>query len=153
MVVIKRSTSENNDFRNLVVLLDGDLNSRYGKAQDKYNTYNKIESNNTIVVAYDDGTPVGCGCYKQYDNNSVEIKRMFVKPENRGKGISKMILQELENWAAENGFKNAVLETGSKQHEAISLYKGFGYKQIENYGQYKDMPNSVCMSKNLNESM
>lgn len=151
MINIKRTTSENNNFRDLIVLLDGDLNSRYGKAQSKYDAYNKIETNNTVVVAYDDNTPVGCGCYKPYDDESVEIKRMFVKPENRGKGISKMILKELENWALENGFKKAVLETGSKQYEAICLYKGFGYLQIGNYGQYIDMPNSVCMSKNLKD--
>jgi GNAT superfamily N-acetyltransferase len=150
MIEIQRCTSENKDFRNLVLLLDSDLNSRYGLLQAQYEAYNKIESNNTVIVAYDEGKPVGCGCYKQYDGDSVEIKRMFTIPESRGKGIAKRILTELEKWAAENGFKNAVLETGSKQHEAINFYSKFGYTRIENYGQYAGNTNSICMRKELN---
>jgi GNAT superfamily N-acetyltransferase len=131
MITIKRCTSENKEFRELVVLLDADLNSRYGILQAQYNTYNRIESNNTVVVAYDDGLPVGCGCYKQYDDDSVEIKRMFTKPENRGKGIAKKILTELEKWAGENGFKYAVLETGSKQYEAINFYSNLATARLK----------------------
>ena len=74
---------------------------------------------------------------------------MYVKPAYRGHGISKLILSELEKWAAEMGFKNAVLETGRKHHEAIGLYKGTGYKEISNYGPYKHMPDSLCFGKAL----
>jgi putative acetyltransferase len=73
-----------------------------------------------------------------------------VRRENRGKGIAKMILTELERWAAENGNKTAFLETGIKQYEAISFYTNFGYKRIENFGQYIGNANSICMNKVLN---
>jgi len=150
MIKLLRCNSENRDFRNLVILLDEDLNSRYGNLQAQYEKFNRIESIDTVVVAYLDEIPVGCGCFKKFDTSSVEIKRMFVKEGNRGKGIAKMILTELENWAVENGNKTSFLETGIKQYEAISFYTNFGYKLIENFGQYIGNTNSICMTKILN---
>jgi putative acetyltransferase len=93
--------------------------------------------------------PVGCGCFKPFDNTSVEIKRMFVKPEARGNKISALILQELEDWAQGLGFENTVLETGSKQVEALGLYQKAGYTLIPNYGPYIDLPDSICFKKVL----
>jgi GNAT superfamily N-acetyltransferase len=150
MIKLIRCNSVNKDFRDLVILLDEDLNSRYGILQAQYKKFNKIEANETVMVAYQDKIPVGCGCFKKFDTSSVEIKRMFVKKENRGKGIAKRILTELERWAEENGNKTTFLETGIKQHEAISFYTNFGYKRIENFGQYIGNTNSICMSKVLN---
>jgi GNAT superfamily N-acetyltransferase len=92
MVNIIRCTNENQDFRELVVLLDSDLSLRYGEEQNQYTPYNKIDFIDTVVVVYDDGKPVGCGCFKKYNNDTAEIKRMFVRPEMRGKGISPSIL-------------------------------------------------------------
>jgi len=148
---IVRTTSDSPDFRELVVLLDNDLDSRYGVLQEHYNQFNRIEANNTVVVAYLEDIPVGCGCFKKFDNDSVEIKRMFVKDDYRGKGIARKILTELEKWATEIGYKNTVLETGSKQFEAINFYTNFGYNRIENFGQYAGNTNSICMSKSLVE--
>lgn len=150
MIKLIRCNSVNKDFRDLVILLDEDLNSRYGILQTQYEKFNKIESIDTVVVAYLDEVPIGCGCFKKFDRNSVDIKRMFVKKENRGKGIARRILTELENWAVENGYKNSILETGIMQPEAISFYTNFGYKKIENFGQYIGNTNSICMSKVLN---
>jgi GNAT superfamily N-acetyltransferase len=79
----------------------------------------------------------------------VEIKRMFVLPEHRGKGIAGQILQQLEIWAAEGNNSTCILETGKKQPEAIALYKKAGYKIIPNYGQYENVENSVCMEKRI----
>ena len=149
MILIKRCNSKNPDFRSLIYGLDLELNSRYGQLQAEYNKYNKIESINTVVVAYIEGTPVGCGCYKKYDATTVEIKRMFVNKAFRGQGISKMILRELEAWAKEDNYESAILETGVKQTEAIGLYQKSGYNGIENYGQYIGNTNSVCMQKKL----
>lgn len=74
---------------------------------------------------------------------------MFVKPEARGKGIATIILNELEKWAAEQGFINAVLETGVKNPEAVAMYQKQGYTVIDNYGPYVGMPTSICFSKSL----
>jgi putative acetyltransferase len=150
MIKLLRCNSENHDFRDLIISLDDDLNSRYGILQAQYEKFNKIEAIETVVVAYRDEIPVGCGCFKKFDSCSVEIKRMFVKEENRGKGIAKMILRELECWAEEIGNKTAFLETGIKQYEAINFYTNFGYKRIENFGQYIGNTNSICMNKVLN---
>lgn len=149
MIKIVHTNSENPDFRLLTSLLDEDLSSINGPAQKYYDNFNVIESLNTVVLAYIDKTPVGCGCFKHYNDNSAEIKRMFVHPEFRGKGISKLILNELEAWMIKFGLKSAILETGINQTEAISLYKKSGYKKIENFGQYEGLELSVCFQKYL----
>lgn len=150
-VTTKRTQSTNNDFVALVVQLDMDLNSRYNKAQKGYDKYNKIDHIETVIVAYSNNKPVGCGCFKPFDEKTVEIKRMFVLPEFRGKGISKIILGNLEEWATELGYSQSILETGKGQPEAIGLYQKMGYSVIENFGQYADMPNSVCFRKDLKQ--
>ncbi len=72
---------------------------------------------------------------------------MFVRLEQRGRGIAKSILSELEMWASELNFSGCILETGLKQPEAIALYQKSGYETIPNYGQYNGVENSVCMKK------
>nr|WP_320057849.1 GNAT family N-acetyltransferase [uncultured Bacteroides sp.] len=147
LVVAKRTQSGDEHFNSLISQLDGDLNGRYQSAQSKYDKYNKIDSIDTVIVAFDQEKPVGCGCFKEYDNETVEIKRMFVVPDYRGRKISRLILEELERWAKELGYSKAILETGFKQSEAIGLYQNSGYARIENYGQYRDLPNSLCFEK------
>jgi putative acetyltransferase len=149
MFEIKRTDSNNKDFQYLILLLDEELHSRYGELQDFYSNYNAIEDNNNVVIVYCDKVPAACGCFKKFDPETVEIKRMFVHKNFRGKGISKILLNELEKWATENEFKKYVLETGTKQHEAIGLYQKSGYKKIDNYGQYTGIETSVCMMKEL----
>ena len=149
MVTLLRVTGKHHDFIQLVNKLDADLNGRYGDLQTEYDQYNTIDQLATVIVVYHDGLPVACGAMKPFDDDTVEIKRMYVSPENRGLGIAGRILAELENWAAELGFSRSVLETGVKQVEAIGLYQKHGYERIENYGQYRDMPSSVCFAKKV----
>jgi putative acetyltransferase len=149
MIKLQRTTSDNEDFRLLISELDKELRSRYQEKQAIYDQYNIIENNPNVVIAYREEMPVGCGCFKKFDDRSVEIKRMFVKPEYRGQKIAASILQELENWAIEFNISGTILETGIKQHEAIHLYRKSGYIVVENYGPYKGLPESICMQKNL----
>lgn len=149
VIHIIRTDRSNSDFHLLVNELDNHLNSRYGALQSEYDKYNKIEAIDTVVVAYLANKPVGCACFKHFHDKAVEIKRMFVVPHQRGKGVSVKILNELEAWALEKGFTTAVLETGIKQVEAIAFYRKMGYKTIENYGQYIGNDNSLCMEKNI----
>ena len=121
-ITTKRTQSESKDFSYLIAQLDNDLNGRYHREQSKYDQYNKVDSIATVIVAFDEEKPVGCGCFKEYDNDTVEMKRMFVTPDYRGRKISKQLLGELEAWAKELGYSKAVLETGSGQPEAIGLY-------------------------------
>ncbi|GLX68059.1 GNAT family N-acetyltransferase [Paenibacillus glycanilyticus] len=150
MIQLVRGSADNEDFQMLIKLLDEDLWRRYPDTQQFFDVHNKVKLDANAVVAYLDGKPVGCGCYREYGNEqTVEIKRMFVQEEARGKGIAKSIVKELEQWAIEAGNMKALLETGSGQPEAIALYKKLGYVQIENYEPYIGSEESVCMGKTL----
>jgi putative acetyltransferase len=149
MTTIKRTTSSDNDFQKLVVKLDKDLAIRDGDEHAFYAQFNKTINIKNVVVAYLNKEAVGCGAFKEYDTNTVEIKRMFVEPTFRGKGIAQQILAELELWAKENNYNVCILETGKKQPEAIALYTKAGYRIIANYGQYEGVENSVCMRKQV----
>ncbi|WP_316802354.1 GNAT family N-acetyltransferase [Pedobacter nototheniae] len=144
-----RTNSDNADFRQLVALLDQDLALRDGDEHAFYAQFNKVDAIKEVVVAYQNETPVGCGAIKPFSATEAEVKRMFVHPDNRNKGIAAKIVTELENWATEIGFSATMLETGKKQPEAIALYQKAGYSIIPNYGQYIGVANSVCMSKTL----
>ena len=150
MINIVRTHSDDPDFIKLVKLLDADLAERDGKEHSFYAAFNKIDAIKYVVLAYANETPLGCGAIKEYEPNVMEIKRMYVAPESRGKGIATKILSELENWAAELSFAKCILETGKKQPEAIRLYEKNGYKLIPNYGQYAGIENSLCFEKEIN---
>lgn len=149
MTTFNRTTSDNEDFRNLVIFLDADLKIRDGDEHAFYDQFNKIDLIKNAIVCYNNKIPIGCGAFKEYDDQKAEIKRMYVLPEYRGKGIGLKILNELELWATELNFEECILETGKKQPEAISLYQKAGYEITKNYGQYENVENSVCMKKNI----
>lgn len=146
---IKRTTSEHEDFRKLVAELDKDLAVKNGNANDFFAQFNKIDLIRNVVVAYQEDEPVGCGAIKAYDATTMEVKRMFVPADKRGKGIASMVLQELEEWARELGYEKCILETGNKMSDAISLYRKNNYNIIPNYGQYADVAGSICFEKVL----
>lgn len=149
MVVLERTTSKNPDFIALVSALDQDLAQRDGKVHAFYQQFNSIEGLQHTIVGYSDGKPFGCGAIKLFDSAKMEVKRMYVMPEFRGKGMASQLLSELEQWAAELGYSKCVLETGKRQPEAIALYTKSGYRTISNYGQYQGVENSICFQKRL----
>ena len=149
MIRIVRTNSKNIDFVNLVQSLNDYLKIVDGDDHDFYNQYNNIDVLNHVVLAYNNETPIGCGAFKAFEKTSTEIKRMFTKAEFRGKGVASQILVELETWSKELAFKACVLETGLRQNEAVAFYKKMDYKIISNYGQYKNMTNSLCFKKEL----
>jgi putative acetyltransferase len=149
MYRIIRTNSDNSDFRKLVQELDKDLAIRDGDTHSFFAPFNKIDSIKYAVVAYENELPVGCGAIKEFSKNIMEVKRMFVLPEKRGKGIASSILRELENWAKTLDYQKCILETGEKQQEAIKLYQKNNYTIIPNYGQYAEVKMSVCFEKSL----
>jgi putative acetyltransferase len=149
MYKIKRTDSDDSDFQKLVTELDKDLAIRDGEDHAFFAQFNKIAAIKHVVVAYEEGAAVGCGAIKEYEKNVMEVKRMFVPLEKRGKGIASIVLGELENWAKELGYQKCILETGKKQPEAIRLYQKNNYATIKNYGQYADVVSSVCFEKLL----
>jgi putative acetyltransferase len=149
MINIKRTNSDNHDFRELVKLLDTDLAIRDGDAHAFYDQFNKIDNIRYVVVVYENEEPAGCGAIKEYKPGLMEVKRMFVLPGSRKRGIASRILTELEIWASELSFSKCILETGKGQPEAIELYKKNGYTVIPNYAQYIGVDNSLCFEKKL----
>ena len=149
MIKIRRTGSEDPDFREMVRQLDKELAVIDGPQHGFYSLFNKIDNIRYTVVAYDDDVPIGCGAIKEYDEESMELKRMFVSLHFRNRGIATMIVRELEKWSADLGCRRCVLETGKRQPEAIALYRKNGYVTIPNYGQYAGVENSVCFEKIL----
>ncbi len=146
---IVRTDSSNQDFIKLVALLDADLAIRDGEDNKFYAQFNGISVLKHCVVYYEQEAPVGCGAIKRFDETSMEVKRMFVNPDARGKGIASLLLLELEKWAKELGNSHCVLETGLRQPEAIALYKKNNYTIIPNYPPYEGIDNSVCFKKRV----
>jgi putative acetyltransferase len=149
MIRLIRTNSEDPLFVHLVRDLDTELAVVDGEDHTFYSQFNKIDKIRYVVVALDDEKPVGCGAIKEFAEDTMEVKRMYVRPEKRNKGLASQILKELENWAMELSYKKCILETGKRQPDAISLYKKNGYKLIPNYGQYTGVENSVCFQKDL----
>lgn len=149
MIKIVRTNYKNKDFISLVKKLDDYLTIVDGDAHDFYHQYNNIDVLKHVVLAYSNKTPLGCGAFKAFDKNSVEIKRMYTNPENRSEGIASKILKELEVWSHELGYKFCVLETGIRQVEAVQFYKKNNYTIIPNFEPYKNVENSLCFKKTL----
>ena len=148
-IELKRTDSDDKDFRALVSQLDAELAKRDGPDHAFYHQFNKIDQIRHAVVAYWHEEPAACGAIKAYAPGRGEMKRMFVKPQYRKLGLATQVLKELEAWAAELGYTALVLETGKAQPEAIALYQKWGYTPIPNYGQYAGVENSICMQKQL----
>lgn len=141
-----------NDPRFLAIIkqLDGELSAMYGELMNFYNKKNVIAGNAHVVLCLSEDRVLGCGCLRILeDGQTVELKRMFTVPEERGRGIGTGIIAELELWARELRKRDMILETGIKQIEAIGLYKKLGFHVIENYGEYKGNANSICMAKTI----
>lgn len=149
MIEIKRTTAENQHFVDLVQELDAYLKETDGDEHDFYNQFNGIGNIKYCVVSYWNKEAIGCGAIKQFDDSSMEIKRMFVRPKYRGKGIADSIITEFEDWAMDLNYEKCILETGNRQVEAVRFYQRMGYQRIPNYGQYKGIANSNCFEKRL----
>ncbi len=149
MITLYRTESTNKDFIELVKHLDADLKIRDGEEHFYYAQFNTIDFIKYAVVAYENSQPIGCGAIKEFQSNIMEVKRMYIVPNFREKGIATKILIELEKWTKELSFSKCVLETGKKQPEAIELYMKNGYTVISNYGQYKGIENSCCFEKEI----
>ncbi len=100
-----------------------------------------------FVIAREGEVLLGCGALVDYDERTLEVKRMYVAPAARGRGVGRAILAALEHRAT--GFDRLILETGNLQPEAIKLYEGAGFKPIESYGPFVRNPQSLCFEKPL----
>lgn len=102
-----------------------------------------------MIVYSDEDVPVGCSGLKEHGNGDVEIKRVWVQPAFRGRHIATFMMQHLEDFAREHGYKRTVLMTRERMTWAKHLYEGLGYKRIENYPPYQRMDDAICYGKKL----
>jgi len=150
MIHLIRTNNHHEDFKLLVIELDKELKIRDGDDHTFYAQYNKSDNIKYVLVAYDQELPIACGAIKEYDQDTMEIKRMFVRLGYRNQGLASLILKALEQWCQELHYTQCMLETGINQPEAIRLYEKNNYTKIPNYGQYINVENSFCFLKLLN---
>ncbi|MBP7613285.1 MAG: GNAT family N-acetyltransferase [Paludibacter sp.] len=149
MLTFLRTNSTHQDFISLVRQLDIELATIDGDEHSFYVQYNKIDKINHVIIAYENELPIACGAIKQFSENTMEVKRMYILAPYRGKGTASGVLIQLEKWAAEMNYSHCILETGIRQPDAIRLYGKNGYLPIPNYGQYAGVENSRCFEKAL----
>lgn len=102
-----------------------------------------------FIIARELGQPVACAALRPISAEIAEVKRMYVRPEMRRKGVARQLMVTLEQIASDSGFRKIWLETGLPQVGAIRLYEQLGYTTIPSYGKYKDERENVCYAKSL----
>ncbi len=155
MTEFVRTDGKNEDFIENCRLLDMDLDRRVGRQikREKYQKFNQLDEIQEAIVVYEDQKPAGGGAIRKYDDNTAELKRVFVHNEYQGRGIGSRLVSLLMEWAAELGYQRMILETGELLAESCAVYKKLGFGVIPNYGPYADMPESLCMARDLNGDM
>lgn len=151
-ITIAAEPFESPDARRLVAALDAHLGSRYRPEQmfgKNLKPEQVMPGLGTFLIARADGHAIGCGALRTLDEATVEVKRMYVEPELRGRGIAKTILDQLEGTARAMGASRLVLETGIHQAEAIGLYRQAGFIKIDCFGEYATSATSVCFEKSI----
>jgi len=126
-----------------------ELRARYGGGAEPGVPPSAADVAVVLVATDDDGTPVGCGALRPLEPGAAEIKRMYVVPSARGRGVSRLLLAGLEAAAMTRGWTTLRLETGPRQPEAVGLYTGAGYQPIPRFGHYLDDPYSLCFAREL----
>ena len=137
----------------LITSLNAELSERYpepGATHFRLNLEEVRPGRGAFLVAYRGDRPIGCGAVRRLASGVCEVKRMYVDPNERGRGIGRAVLASLEAEARRLGAARLVLETGTRQPEAIALYLRAGFVKTPPYGEYLKSPTtSVCMAKFL----
>lgn len=152
-MTIKHTDGTDPDFVSLCAQLDAHLTAESSEEimRDVYNQHNVRDHIHDVFIAYLGGVPVGCAAFKQYQQGTAEVKRVFVQPVHRGKHIADALMDALEHHARQAGYRTLVLETGRTLAAAHALYTKRGYTVIPNYDPYIGLPDSMCMQKELTD--
>lgn len=150
MLTIKKVSPQHPQAQALISKLDAYLNGLYPAERNYLDSVDELSKAHVLFVgAFDEEALVGCGAVKIMEGGYGEIKRVFVRPDYRGQGISRRIMDYLEQHLVERGIPLARLETGIHQTEAIGLYRKIGYVTCGSFGDYRDDPLSLFMEKRL----
>lgn len=149
--ILRQAACGNQDFLTLCEELDRYLNKAIGgeEKREKYKQFNHADTMDFVIVVYDGKEAVGCGALRKYSEEEVEVKRIFVKEAYRGQNIGGMIMKELILQAQNKNFQRMILETGVFLIASVRLYEKFGFEKIANYGAYQNMPESLCMGREI----
>lgn len=150
-IIIKNASWENEDFINLCNELDSYLSEAIGgeNKREKYIKYNLANTMDYVLIAYDGENPVGCAALRKYTDLQIELKRVFVRSDYRKQNIGGMLLEQLIIWAKNANYQYMLLETGQFLTDSVKLYKRYGFWKINSYGDYINMPESLCMGLSL----
>lgn len=131
--------------------LDEYLNELVGgeTQRSQYAQFNTPEAVSDVLLLLENGQAIASAGFKRFDGNTAEVKRVWTEPACRKQGLGHRIMAALEARARERGYTRLILETGVHMTPAIRFYTTLGFQRIQNYAQYRDMPESVCMEKLL----
>ena len=148
---LRKTDCENPDFLKLCEELDSFLNHAIGgeEKREKYKKFNHADTMDYVIIAYVNKEPAGCGALRKYSDKEIEVKRIFVRETYRGKHIGSMIIEALITQAEQMGFQRMILETGVFLSASVHLYQQYGFEVIKNYGAYQNMPESLCMGRDI----
>jgi len=153
IVTIARTELAADASRALITALNAELSAMYSEPGANHFGLDPAEvsgKRGAFLIVSLDSTPVGCGAVRLIDAETGELKRMYMAPSARGKGLSKQLVTALETEAKALGAKRLILETGIRQLAALGLYRGMGFQPIPLYGEYRLSPDtSVCLGKDL----
>jgi putative acetyltransferase len=140
----------------LIAALNADLTSRYpedGACSFRLDPDEVAPGRGAFLVAYLGDRAVGCGAVRRLDaggdKGDAEVKRMYVVPSARGRGVGRSVLAALEAEGRRLGATRLVLEMGGRQPEARALYDRAGFRVIPAFGEYVGKPLSICLAKIL----
>lgn len=149
-LVLACESPDSDDIRSLIAALGAELTSAYGDDASSYFQPADLEvPRAAFVVVREAGVAVGCGALRELSEEDAEIKRLYVAPAFRRRGISRRILTALEELAINFGYARVFIETGKFQTAALNLYRGAGFQEVPAYGPYLENPNSICFEKEL----
>lgn len=149
-VVVQRADILSPAAQSLIAALNVELLGRYpeeGACHFQLDAHEVAEGQGAFLIAYRSGKPVGCGAIRRIELQVGEIKRMYVAPSERGRGVGRAILDTLETEARALRLSRLMLETGVRQSEAQALYRRAGFSQIPPFGEYVHSPLSICLAK------
>jgi len=130
------------DVQRLAAAQQAEIRARYDGAGEPGTPPSAADVTVVLVARDVDGAAVGCGALRELPDGVGEVKRMYVVPAARGRGVARAVLAGLEDLARDRGWTTLRLETGPRQPEAMGLYLSSGYRPIPAFGGYAGLPDA-----------
>lgn len=151
MLIYKWTDGNDIDFQKFYMKTEEYYSNIVGGIENRkeFIPYNISECITEVLIVYIDDEAVGCAGLKRYSEIDVEIKRVWVEPEQRGHHIALKMMAQIEERASNDGYKRTILQTREIMKDAVELYKKLGYTKIDNYPPYDKLDGAICFAKEL----